>query len=113
MVVWNTFEVINIPSIEYRLQAKRHAEDYNATLITGPPDYLPEHQTDFETHLLPVTYYYSIYCYRTIKESTLSLAPARSLPKMATLVRIRADLVTENDMDSPMCYLLELIKRPT
>lgn len=103
----------SITATAYNPQTNGQTEHFNSTLLLRLRHYVSQHQTDWNTYLLPLTYAYKLQAYRLIKVSLFSLAPMRTPSRPATVVSIRASLEPVVDMASPTYTTVELLKRAT
>lgn len=71
------------------------------------------HQTDWDIHLLPLTYTYNVQVHRAMEVSLFSLVLTLIPPGPFTVAPIPAKLGTEEDMASPLYAPLKLFNRTT
>lgn len=102
--------VNNIADTEYQPQKNGQAERYNSTIVLRLRHYVSEHQTNWNTYLLSLTYAYNAQMRGSIKLSTFSLALWRILPGPTIIVSKRLSLASDKDAASPLFARLELIR---
>lgn len=88
-------------------------ELFNSTLISRLGHYASEHQTNWDTYVLPLSYFHNVQVHRPIKESPFSLALTRTRPRHVTVAPKCASVANDEDMPSLMYTSLKLVKRAT
>lgn len=100
----------NITTAEYHLQTNCQDEHFNWTVISKLRHYVSEHQTDWRTYMLPLSYSYLL----QVIGSTSCRSSAWSTcnpPGPAWVLQTRVSLSSVDDLTSPMYSVLGLIRQ--
>lgn len=98
MVVHSSLGVVNITTTEFHPRINREAERCKSTLMSRFHHYVSEHQPDWGTYFLPLTYAYNV----QTQGIAFQLEAYANPPGPATLVPKSTDLATDDDVASPM-----------
>lgn len=101
--------VSNVTTTEYYPQTDGKVERFNSMIVLRLRHYVSDHQTDWYSYLLPLTFAYNVQVDRSNKLSLFSLVLTRTPPELATFVSKRPSLASDDDAASLLYARLELI----